>query len=149
MLSKTEDNAEIIKRFQALRQKTDEILGKWNDLKDASEITRENLKEEMEEELDNLQEKYEYKEVDKLREKMAGLKKEMFEDYLNKNKDILKRIKKEHLDWEVKLLKDKISRSQEILEINNSINELEGMKGEIEKDIRFFENREKNVPETS
>ena len=54
MLSKTEVNAEIIKRFQALRQKTDEILGKWNDLKDASEITRENQKEEMEEELANL-----------------------------------------------------------------------------------------------
>jgi hypothetical protein len=52
--SKTEVNAEIIKRFQALRQKTDEILEKLNDLKDASESTRENFKEEMEKELDNL-----------------------------------------------------------------------------------------------
>ena len=52
--SKTEVNAEIIKHFQALRQKTDEVLAKLKDLKDAGESTRENLKEELEKELDDL-----------------------------------------------------------------------------------------------
>jgi len=45
--SKTEVNAEVIKHFQALRQKTDEVLAKLKDLQDASENTRENLKEEL------------------------------------------------------------------------------------------------------
>jgi hypothetical protein len=52
--SKTEVNAEVIKHFQALRQKTDEVLAKLKDLQDASENTRENLKEELEKELDDL-----------------------------------------------------------------------------------------------
>ena len=52
--SKPEVNAEIVEHFQALRKKTDEVLAKLNDLKDASESTRENFKEEMEKELDDL-----------------------------------------------------------------------------------------------
>jgi hypothetical protein len=52
--SKTEVNAEVIKHFQALRQKTDEVLAKLEDLQDASESTRENLKKELEKELDDL-----------------------------------------------------------------------------------------------
>lgn len=51
---KTEVDAEIIKHFQTLRQKTDEVLAKLYDLKDASESTRENFKEEIEKELDEL-----------------------------------------------------------------------------------------------
>ena len=52
--SKTEVNPEVLKHFQALRQKTDEVLGKLKDLQDAGESTRENLKEELEKELDDL-----------------------------------------------------------------------------------------------
>ena len=52
--SKTEVNAEIIKHFQMLKQKTDEVLKTLNDLKYASESTKENLKEEVEEAMDDL-----------------------------------------------------------------------------------------------
>ncbi len=52
--SKTEVNAEVVKHFQALRQKADEVIGKLNELKDASENMRENLKEEVEKALDDL-----------------------------------------------------------------------------------------------
>ena len=52
--SKTEVNPEVIKHFQALRQKTDKVLAKLRDLQDAGESTRENLKEELEKELDDL-----------------------------------------------------------------------------------------------
>ena len=36
---------DIIKHFQELRQKTDEVMDKLNKLKDAGENTRENIKE--------------------------------------------------------------------------------------------------------
>ncbi len=39
---------EIIKHFQELRQKTDEVMDKLNKLKDAGENTRENIKERAE-----------------------------------------------------------------------------------------------------
>ena len=52
--SKTEVNPDAIKHFQALRQKTDEVLAKLNDLQDAGESTRENLKVEVEKTLDDL-----------------------------------------------------------------------------------------------
>jgi|GEM_PF-6800591 len=52
--SKTEVNDEIIKNFQTLKQKTDEVLKTLNDLKYASERTKENLKEEVEKAMDNL-----------------------------------------------------------------------------------------------
>ena len=52
--SKKEVNPEVIKHFQALRQKTDEVLAKLKDLKDAGESTRKNLKEKLEKELDDL-----------------------------------------------------------------------------------------------
>ena len=101
------------------------------------DLTRSRI-EKLENELDNLRDRYKYEDPAKLIEKLKKIKEEMFEDYLNKNKDILKRIKKEHLDWEIKLLKGKISRSQEVLEIDNAITELEEMKNEIEKDIKSF-----------
>jgi hypothetical protein len=52
--SKMEVNAEIIKHFQTLKQKTDEVLKTLNDLKYASERTKENLKEEVEKAMDDL-----------------------------------------------------------------------------------------------
>jgi site-specific DNA-adenine methylase len=52
--SKTEVNDEIIKHFQTLKQKTDEVLKTLNDLKYASERTKENLKEEVEKAMDDL-----------------------------------------------------------------------------------------------
>ena len=52
--SKTEVNAEIIKHFQALRQKTDKVLKTLNDFEDSSENTKENIKEEVEKAMDDL-----------------------------------------------------------------------------------------------
>jgi hypothetical protein len=52
--SKTEVNAEIVKHFQALRQKTDNVLKKLDDLKYAGENTKENIKEEVEKAMDDL-----------------------------------------------------------------------------------------------
>jgi hypothetical protein len=52
--SKTEVNAEIIKHFQALRQKTDNVLKKLDDLEYASENTKENIKEEVDKAMDDL-----------------------------------------------------------------------------------------------
>ena len=52
--SKTEVNAEIIKHFQALRQKTDNVLKKLDDLECASENTKENIKEEVDKAMDDL-----------------------------------------------------------------------------------------------
>ena len=52
--SKREVNAEIIKHFQALKQKTDNVLKALSDLKYASERTKENLKKEVEKAMDDL-----------------------------------------------------------------------------------------------
>jgi len=52
--SETEVNAEIIKHLQMLRQKTDEVLEKLNDLKDASENTGKKFKEKAEKAVDDL-----------------------------------------------------------------------------------------------
>ncbi len=52
--SKTEVDAKIVEHFQALRQKTDNILKTLNDLEDSSERTKENLKEEVEKAIDDL-----------------------------------------------------------------------------------------------
>jgi hypothetical protein len=52
--SKREVSAEIIKHFQALKQKTDNVLKALSDLKNASERTKENLKEEVEKAMDDL-----------------------------------------------------------------------------------------------
>ena len=52
--SETEVNAELIKRLQLLRQETDEVLEKLNDLKDASENTEKNFKEKAEKAVDDL-----------------------------------------------------------------------------------------------
>ena len=52
--SKREVNAEIIKHFQVLKQKTDNVLKALSDLKYAGERTKENLKEEMERAMDDL-----------------------------------------------------------------------------------------------
>ena len=52
--SKREVNAEIIKHFQALKQKTDNLLKALRDLKYAGERTKENLKEEVERAMDDL-----------------------------------------------------------------------------------------------
>ena len=52
--SKTEVNDEIIKHFQMLKQKTEEVLKTLNDLRYASERTKENLKEEVEKAMDDL-----------------------------------------------------------------------------------------------
>ena len=52
--SEMEFNAEIIKYFQALRQKTDNVLKILNDLQNSSENTREHLKEEAEKAMDDL-----------------------------------------------------------------------------------------------
>jgi hypothetical protein len=52
--SKREANAEIIKHFQALKQKTDNVLKALSGLKYAGERTKENLKEEVERAMDDL-----------------------------------------------------------------------------------------------
>ena len=52
--SKREVNAEIIKHFQALKQKTDNVLKALSDLKYASERTKEDLKEEVEKAMNDL-----------------------------------------------------------------------------------------------
>jgi hypothetical protein len=52
--SKTEVNAEIIKHFKALRQKTDNVLKKLDDLEYASEKTKDNIKEEVDKAMDDL-----------------------------------------------------------------------------------------------
>jgi uncharacterized protein YdeI (YjbR/CyaY-like superfamily) len=52
--SKREVNAEIVKHFQAWKQKTDNLLKALSDLKYAGERTKENLKEEMERAMDDL-----------------------------------------------------------------------------------------------
>ena len=52
--SKREVNAEIIIHFQALKQKTDNLLKALRDLKYAGERTKENLKEEVERAMDDL-----------------------------------------------------------------------------------------------
>lgn len=52
--SKREANAEIIKHFQALKQKTDNVLKALSGLKYAGEKTKENLKEEVERAMDDL-----------------------------------------------------------------------------------------------
>ena len=52
--SRTGVNAEIVKHFEALKQKTDEVLKTLNDLEDSSENTKENLKEEVEKAMDDL-----------------------------------------------------------------------------------------------
>jgi NACalpha-BTF3-like transcription factor len=52
--SKRKVNAEIIKHFQVVKQKTDNVLKALNDLKYASERTKENLKEEVEKAMDDL-----------------------------------------------------------------------------------------------
>jgi len=52
--SKREVNAEIIKHFQVLKQKTDNVLKALSDLKYAGERTKENLKEEVERAMDDL-----------------------------------------------------------------------------------------------
>ena len=52
--SKREVNAEIIKYFKALKQKTDNVLKALSDLKYADERTKENLKEEVEKAMDDL-----------------------------------------------------------------------------------------------
>jgi phage-related protein len=52
--SKREVNAEIIKHFQALKQKTDNVLKALSDLKYAGERTKENLKEDVERAMDDL-----------------------------------------------------------------------------------------------
>ncbi|MGA9176961.1 MAG: hypothetical protein WBZ05_06930 [Desulfobacterales bacterium] len=52
--SKTEVNAEITKHFQTLKQKTDNVVKTLNDLKYASERTKEKLREEVEKAMDDL-----------------------------------------------------------------------------------------------
>ena len=52
--SKREVNAEIIKHFQVLKQKTDNVLKALSDLKYVGEKTKENLKEEVERAMDDL-----------------------------------------------------------------------------------------------
>jgi predicted transcriptional regulator len=52
--SKREANAEIIKHFKALKQKTDNVLKALSGLKYAGERTKENLKEEVERAMDDL-----------------------------------------------------------------------------------------------
>jgi phage-related protein len=52
--SKREVNAEIIKYFKALKQKTDNVLKALSDLKYASERTKEDLKEEVEKAMNDL-----------------------------------------------------------------------------------------------
>lgn len=52
--SKREVNADIIKHFQVLKQKTDNVLKALSGLKYASERTKENLKEEVERAMDDL-----------------------------------------------------------------------------------------------
>ena len=52
--SKREVNAEIIKHFQTLKQKTDNVLKALSDLKYVGEKTKENLKEEVERAMDDL-----------------------------------------------------------------------------------------------
>jgi uncharacterized protein YdeI (YjbR/CyaY-like superfamily) len=52
--SKREVNAEIIKHFRVLKQKTDNVLKALSDLKYAGERTKENLKEEVERAMDDL-----------------------------------------------------------------------------------------------
>jgi hypothetical protein len=52
--SNMEINAEIIKHFDALKQKTDDVVKTLNDLKYASERTKENLKEEVEKAMGDL-----------------------------------------------------------------------------------------------
>jgi len=52
--SKMEVNAEIIKQFHTLKQKTDDVVKTLNDLKYASERTKENLKEEVEKAMGDL-----------------------------------------------------------------------------------------------
>ena len=52
--SKREVNAEIIKHFQVLKQKTDNVLKALSGLKYAGEKTKENLKEEVERAMDDL-----------------------------------------------------------------------------------------------
>ena len=52
--SKREVNAEIIKYFQALKQKTDNVLKALSDSKYASERTKEDLKEEVEKAMNDL-----------------------------------------------------------------------------------------------
>ena len=52
--SKREVNAEIIKHFQVLKQKTDNVLKALSDLKYAGERTKKNLKEEVERAMDDL-----------------------------------------------------------------------------------------------
>ena len=52
--SKREVNAEIIIHFQALKQKTDNLLKALRDLKYAGERTKENLKEEVERAMNDL-----------------------------------------------------------------------------------------------
>ena len=52
--SETEVSAEIIKHFQTLKQKTNNVLKALSDLKNASERTKENLKEEVEKAMDDL-----------------------------------------------------------------------------------------------
>ena len=52
--SKREVNADIIKHFKVLKQKTDNLLKALSDLKYADERTKENLKEEVEKAMDDL-----------------------------------------------------------------------------------------------
>jgi hypothetical protein len=52
--SKMEVNAEIVKHFHTLKQKTDDVVKTLNDLKYASERTKENLKEEVEKAMGDL-----------------------------------------------------------------------------------------------
>ena len=52
--SEMEVNAEIIKYFQSLRQKTDKVLKILNDLENSSENKREHLKKEAEKAMDDL-----------------------------------------------------------------------------------------------
>ena len=52
--SKREVNAEIIKHFQVLKQKTDNVLKALSDLKYVGEKTKENLKEEVERAMNDL-----------------------------------------------------------------------------------------------
>jgi hypothetical protein len=52
--SKREVNAEIIKHFQTLKQKTDNVLKALSGLKYAGERTKKNLKEDVERAMDDL-----------------------------------------------------------------------------------------------
>jgi len=76
--------------------------------------------------------------LNELREELREIKKEISDEYMRNNLYILQYIKKEQLDWELKLLIGKNNRLREILKIDNAINELEEIKTKIEEDVKYF-----------